>query len=231
MHRGGARATFTVRKVSFGQGVERIFPLHSPIIDKIDVVRTAQVRRAKLYFLRELKGKAARMKEQKRPTAPPELAASGELHGQGPRVPHAGERHPAHGLHPRRRRGRGRPRLPGRPGRGGGGRARSRPLRRRGSATRRRSRRSSASGSTISITRTAVAWGVASADCDEIDTINIHQASLRAMQRAVLMLAPSPDFVLVDAFRIPDLLMAQRAVDPRRHAAAPRSPRPRSSPR
>ena len=71
MHRGGARATFTVRKVSFSQGVERIFPLHSPIIDKIDVVRTARVRRAKLYFLRELKGKAARMKDvsQKKPTA------------------------------------------------------------------------------------------------------------------------------------------------------------------
>jgi large subunit ribosomal protein L19 len=66
MHRGGARATFTVRKVSFGQGVERIFPLHSPTVDKIDVVRTAKVRRAKLYFLRDLKGKAARMKEQKR---------------------------------------------------------------------------------------------------------------------------------------------------------------------
>ena len=66
MHRGGARATFTVRKVSFGQGVERIFPLHSPIIDKIDVVRSAKVRRSKLYFLRDLKGKAARMKEQKR---------------------------------------------------------------------------------------------------------------------------------------------------------------------
>ncbi len=71
MHRGGSRATFTVRKVSFGQGVERIFPLHSPIIDKIDVLRTARVRRAKLYFLRELKGKAARMKDvtQKKPTA------------------------------------------------------------------------------------------------------------------------------------------------------------------
>ena len=67
MHRGGARATFTVRKVSFGQGVERIFPLHSPIIDKIDVLRTAKVRRSKLYFLRDLKGKAARMKETKRP--------------------------------------------------------------------------------------------------------------------------------------------------------------------
>ena len=66
LHRGGSRATFTVRKVSFGQGVERIFPLHSPIIDKIDVVRSAKVRRSKLYFLRDLKGKAARMKEARR---------------------------------------------------------------------------------------------------------------------------------------------------------------------
>ena len=66
IHRGGARATFTVRKVSFGQGVERIFPLHSPTIAKVDVVRSARVRRAKLYFLRDLKGKAARMKETKR---------------------------------------------------------------------------------------------------------------------------------------------------------------------
>jgi len=66
MHRGGSRATFTVRKVSFGQGVERIFPLHSPTVDKIDVVRGARVRRAKLTFLRDLKGKAARMKESKR---------------------------------------------------------------------------------------------------------------------------------------------------------------------
>ena len=66
MHRGGTRASFTVRKVSFGQGVERIFPLHSPTIDKVEVVRSAQVRRAKLNFLRNLRGKAARMKEQKR---------------------------------------------------------------------------------------------------------------------------------------------------------------------
>ena len=63
MHRGGARATFTVRKVSFGQGVERIFPLHSPTIQKVEVTRSAKVRRAKLYYLRDLKGKAARMKE------------------------------------------------------------------------------------------------------------------------------------------------------------------------
>ena len=66
MHRGGVRASFTVRKVSFGQGVERIFPLHSPAIDKVEVIRSAQVRRAKLNFLRNLRGKAARMKEQKR---------------------------------------------------------------------------------------------------------------------------------------------------------------------
>ena len=66
LHRGGSRATFTVRKVSFGQGVERIFPLHSPTVDKIEVIRGARVRRAKLTFLRDLRGKAARMKEQKR---------------------------------------------------------------------------------------------------------------------------------------------------------------------
>jgi ribonuclease HII len=62
------------------------------------------------------------------------------------------------------------------------------------------------------ILASAVAWGVAAADPSEIDRINIHQASLRAMQRAVLSLVPLPDIVLVDAFRIPDLPMAQRGV-------------------
>jgi large subunit ribosomal protein L19 len=66
VHRGGSRTSFTVRKVSFGQGVERIFPLHSPTIDRIEVIRGAKVRRAKLYYLRDLKGKAARMKGEKR---------------------------------------------------------------------------------------------------------------------------------------------------------------------
>jgi large subunit ribosomal protein L19 len=59
----GLNATFTVRKISFGIGVERIFPLHSKMIKKIEVVRKGKVRRAKLYYLRGLKGKAARLKE------------------------------------------------------------------------------------------------------------------------------------------------------------------------
>ena len=59
----GPQASFTVRKMSFGQGVERIFPLNSKVIDKIDVIRSGRVRRAKLYYLRGLRGKAARLKE------------------------------------------------------------------------------------------------------------------------------------------------------------------------
>jgi large subunit ribosomal protein L19 len=61
---GGPRETITVRKVSFGVGVERIFPLHATIVDHIDVVRRGKVRRAKLYYLRDLRGKAARIKER-----------------------------------------------------------------------------------------------------------------------------------------------------------------------
>ncbi|MCL1597803.1 MAG: 50S ribosomal protein L19 [Actinomycetia bacterium] len=61
----GARATFTVRKLSFGVGVERIFPLHSPIIQEIEVLRRGDVRRAKLYYLRGRVGKATRIKEKR----------------------------------------------------------------------------------------------------------------------------------------------------------------------
>ena len=64
-HGSGARETFTVRKVSFGVGVERTFPLHSPIFDKIEVVTRGDVRRAKLYYLRNLRGKAAKIKERR----------------------------------------------------------------------------------------------------------------------------------------------------------------------
>ena len=62
---GGNRVTFTVRKISFGHGVERIFPMHSRTIDKIEIVRAGRVRRAKLYYIRELRGKAARIREVK----------------------------------------------------------------------------------------------------------------------------------------------------------------------
>jgi large subunit ribosomal protein L19 len=62
---GGVRETFTVRKVSFGVGVERTFPLHTPIIDRIEVVTRGDVRRAKLYYLRSLRGKAAKIKEKR----------------------------------------------------------------------------------------------------------------------------------------------------------------------
>jgi large subunit ribosomal protein L19 len=65
LHGGGARETVTLRKVSFGVGVERILPLHSPRLEKTEIVRRAKVRQAKLYYLRERSGKAARLKELK----------------------------------------------------------------------------------------------------------------------------------------------------------------------
>jgi large subunit ribosomal protein L19 len=64
LKRGGTRASFTVRKVSYGIGVERIFPVHSPMVDKVEVVARGRVRRAKLYFLRGRRGKAARLKDR-----------------------------------------------------------------------------------------------------------------------------------------------------------------------
>ena len=66
---GGIRETFTVRKVSFGVGVERTFPVHTPVVEKIEVVTRGDVRRAKLYYLRELRGKAAKIKEKRDPVS------------------------------------------------------------------------------------------------------------------------------------------------------------------
>jgi len=62
---GGVRETFTVRKVSFGVGVERTFPVHTPVLEKIELVTRGDVRRAKLYYLRDLRGKAAKIKEKR----------------------------------------------------------------------------------------------------------------------------------------------------------------------
>ncbi len=66
---GGIRETFTVRKVSFGVGVERTFPVHTPVVERIEVLTRGDVRRAKLYYLRELRGKAAKIKEKREPVA------------------------------------------------------------------------------------------------------------------------------------------------------------------
>ena len=194
MHRGGARATFTVRKVSFGQGVERIFPLHSPIIDKIDVVRTARVRRAKLYFLRDLKGKAARMKEQKQHRLAVARPARGDRAWSKVRafrtlenaIRRMGFNHVA-GVDEV-----GRGCLAGpvvaaavvlEPG----------PLHAAGLRLEDRDARSSASGCTSASRATAVAWARGRRRARARSTrINIHQASLRAMQRAVLALARCP---------------------------------------
>ena len=63
--KGSTNATFTVRKVSYGIGVERIFPMHSPVIDRIEVITKGRVRRAKIFYLRKLRGKAARIKEKR----------------------------------------------------------------------------------------------------------------------------------------------------------------------
>ena len=66
MRKGGVRETFTVRRVSYGIGVERTFPMHSPRVDHVEIIRSGKVRRAKLYYLRNLQGKAAKLKEVKR---------------------------------------------------------------------------------------------------------------------------------------------------------------------
>ena len=75
-HRGGSRATFTVRKISYGVGVERIFPVHTSRIEKIEVLQRGHVRRARLNYLRQLQGKAARIKGEKREETPAAATAT-----------------------------------------------------------------------------------------------------------------------------------------------------------
>src|SRR6478736_1474699 len=111
---GGTRQMFTVRKVSGGIGVERMFPLYSPSIDRIEVERHGRVRRAKLYYLRDLRGKAARIEEKKQGSKARSLRSP--VRGAGQDRRDVGDRAPA----PRiwfsvdRRHGRSGPRLPGR---------------------------------------------------------------------------------------------------------------------
>ena len=86
---GGSRASFTVRKISYGVGVERIFPLHSTRIDKVEVVSKGRVRRARLNYLRELEGKAARIKGELRTSDSGGAAAAAETPGPGSEPPPA----------------------------------------------------------------------------------------------------------------------------------------------
>ncbi len=91
---GGVRETFTVRKVSFGVGVERTFPVHTPIVDRIEVVTRGDVRRAKLYYLRSLRGKAAKIKE-KRDAAPAREGCGATWRSQPGPVPSSSCQHRA----------------------------------------------------------------------------------------------------------------------------------------
>ena len=157
-------------------------------------------------------------RSSKRPTSTWTFNRELVPHGQGASDADSRERLAAFRVPSRRGRRRSRPRLPGRSGRRRGRRSRSRIATSPAFTIPRWSPPLERERLYGVITRKALAWSVASAQPAEIDDINIHRASLEAMRRAVMTLAPLPDLVLVDAFRIPELLMAQRGRAARRSA-------------
>src|SRR5271166_3478076 len=189
----GMGETITVRKVSFGQGVERIFPVHAPVVDHIDVVRTGRVRRAKLYYLRGLKGKAARLRERESA-----ILSSIQARPQG-RIRSGRIWMRCQGKYEREARAQGFERIAGVDEVGRGALfgpvfaaavilSPDRPIRGlRDSKQLDPERREVLAGR---IRERALAWAVAAADAFEIDRINIYQASRLAMRRAVQRLNP-----------------------------------------
>ena len=195
----GMGETITVRKISFGQGVERIFPVNAPVIDHIDFVRTGLVRRAKLYYLRGLRGKAARLKERdiSRDPAGKSLASAKKSRNLL-----------AAGSTRRAARLRGYTRIAGVDEAGRGSLfgpvfaaavilSPDTPIRGlRDSKMLPPDRRDILAER---IRERAIAWAVAAADVYEIDRINIYQASKLAMKRAIQALDPACDYLLTDA--------------------------------
>ena len=240
----GPQGTFTVRKMSFGQGVERIFPFNSKVVDKIEKIRSYRVRRAKLFYIRGLRGKAARLKrsgprhrQSPRLTRPPPPKSSPQplrlgvfflysIHAQARRQPSRRQRpvsgdpgcgceartsRPRAGRPPHRRHRRGGPRSALRPGR----RRRRHPRPRlppHGSTDSKKLSEKKRIEFDVEIRANAVAWAIAAVDAETIDRINIRQASLLAMRRAVVQLALSPDYLLIDGRDTIDWHCPQQAV-------------------
>jgi len=227
---GGTGASFTVRRISYGVGVERTFPVHSPRIDKIQVMKRATVRRSKLYYLRDLVARRhASKRNGSRWSRPRASTRARPGRGAGSALP-VRERRLAAGGEPSRRRRRGGPRAPRGAGGGGGGGAWRPGSGFAGSTTRSGWTRWSGRGCSRSFTRGALGVGVAVVDHLTIDRINILQATRLAMAQALGALALEPELVLTDFVEVPGLRCPQRNWS-RAIGARPRWRRPRSWPR